>query len=332
MFLFGKSKLNKKQMLEMGKKAIETEIAGLNSILLKSIDEKFCKFVDIILDTKGKIIFSAIGKPGYIAQKSAATFASTGTPAFYIHPSEASHGDLGMITKNDIVVILSNSGGSSELNDIISYAKRIGIKVVGITRREKSVVAESSDLAIVLENCAQTNPVNSPTTDIIMFLSYLDAVATVLIGARNFTNNEYKNFHPGGKLGGALIRTDEIMRTGSAIPIIDINKTVPELLEEMNIKQLGCCAITDSNKLVGIVTDGDLRRKTIEYGDIIRKKISDLMTKNPKYILSNTLAIEAVPLMTTDDRYRQVLLVLDEKKKKIVGILHIQDLFKARLI
>ena len=167
MFLFGKSKLNKKQMLEMGKKAIETEIAGLNSILLKSIDEKFCKFVDIILDTKGKIIFSAIGKPGYIAQKSAATFASTGTPAFYIHPSEASHGDLGMITKNDIVVILSNSGGSSELNDIISYAKRIGIKVVGITRREKSVVAEYSDLAIVLENCAQTNPVNSPTTDII---------------------------------------------------------------------------------------------------------------------------------------------------------------------
>jgi arabinose-5-phosphate isomerase len=273
-----------------------------------------------------------VGKPGYVARKTAASLISTGTPAFFIHPTEASHGDLGMITKNDIVILLSNSGGSVELNDIIAYAKRIGIKLISITRKAKSFIAESSDLSIVLENCPQTNSINSPTTDTIMFQAYLDAIVTVLIEQRKFDNAKFKMFHPGGKIGSSLIRIEDIMRVGSSVPMVGINKTVPDLLDEMDEKAIGCCVVVDySERLVGIVTDGDLRRKTIKYGDITKKSIEDLMTRSPKFVKPKTLAVEAVALMTEKNQYIQALVVANDSQK-VVGIVHIQDLFKARVI
>jgi arabinose-5-phosphate isomerase len=331
-FNFIHSSNRDKDIIESGKKAIEMEINGLQSILIKSIDNKFVELIDTILKIKGRVFLSGVGKPSYIAMKTAAGLSSTGTPAFFIHPGEASHGDLGMITKNDIVVLLSNSGGSVELNDIIAYSKRIGIKLVSITRKAESFVAQSSDLPIVLECCPQTNPVGSPTTDTIMFQSYLDAVLTVLIELKKFDNLKFKAFHPGGKLGSALIKVKEIMRTDSFIPLINVRKTVPELLEEMDNKALGCCVVVDgSNRLLGIVTDGDLRRKTIEYGDITKKTIENIMTKTPKSIKPTALAVEAVATMTERDRYRQVLIVVDDNNK-VVGVLHIQDLFKARVV
>ncbi|MDR2760275.1 MAG: KpsF/GutQ family sugar-phosphate isomerase [Rickettsiales bacterium] len=323
---------NSRDILESGRKAIEAEINGLRSILEKSIDYSFVELINTILKTKGRVFLSGVGKPGYVAQKSAASFTSTGTPAFFLHPTEASHGDLGMVTKNDIVILLSNSGGSVELNDIIAYTKRIGIKLIGITRRAKSFLAESSDLSIVLENCPQTNQINSPTTDTIMFQAYLDAALTVLIEQKKFDNVKFKIFHPGGKIGSSLIKIEDIMRVGGSVPIVSVNKTVPELLEEMNEKSIGCCVIIDhSEKLAGIVTDGDLRKKTIEYGDITKKSIEDLMTKTPKFVRPKTLAVEAVALMTEKSQYIQVLVVVNDNQK-VAGIIHIQDLFRARVI
>ncbi len=324
--------LAKKEILEIGKKAIETEILGLNSLVEKSIDDNFYKLVTDILSIKGRVLLSAVGKPGYIARKAAASLSSTGTPSLFIHPTEASHGDLGMITKDDMVILLSNSGNSSELNDIIAYCKRFLINLVGITRNQESFLAKSSDLSIVLENMPQTNDINSPTTDTMMFMAYLDAVTTTLIKTRNFNIDNFKNFHPGGKLGAYMIKVSDIMRTDSSIPKINTNKTVPEALNEMTLKGVGAVIITDNeDKLIGIISDGDLRRKTLEYNNILEKKIEEIMTKLPKYIDNNKLAVEAVALMTEKERYIQVLPVVDNNMK-IVGILHIQDLFKARII
>ncbi len=324
--------LAKKEILEIGKKAIETEILGLSSLVEKSIDDNFYKLVTDILSIKGRVLLSAVGKPGYIARKAAASLSSTGTPSLFIHPTEASHGDLGMITKDDMVILLSNSGNSSELNDIIAYCKRFLINLVGITRNQESFLAKSSDLSIVLENMPQTNDINSPTTDTMMFMAYLDAVITTLIKTRNFNIDNFKNFHPGGKLGAYMIKVSDIMRTDSSIPKINTNKTVPEALNEMTLKGVGAVIITDNeDKLIGIISDGDLRRKTLEYNNILEKKIEEIMTKLPKYIDNNKLAVEAVALMTEKERYIQVLPVVDNNMK-IVGILHIQDLFKARII
>ena len=322
---------NKQKVIDSGRESIKIEINGIKTLIDKSIDDNFVLLVDMILNVKGRVFLSAVGKPGYIARKVAATFASTGTPAFFIHPDEASHGDLGMITKDDMVILLSNSGGSVELNDIIAYCKRLSIKLVGITRKQDSFLAKSVDLPIILENAPQTNCVNSPTTDIIMFLAYLDAIATVLIELKGFNNEKYKMFHPGGKLGASLIKTKEIMRTDYKIPLVDINNTMEQAINEMNNKAVGAVCVVENNKLIGIISDGDLRRKTIEYKNIIDKNIIDIMTKHPVYLYEDSLAIEAVNLMTEKDRYMQVLPIVN-KSLNVVGILHIQDLFKAKII
>ncbi len=323
--------INKKKALECGKESINTEIEGIKT-LIDSIDDNFIKVIDWILGIKGRVFLSAVGKPSYIARKAAATFASTGTPAFFIHPDEASHGDLGMITKDDLVILLSNSGGSTELNDIIAYCKRFNIKLIGITRKVDSFLAKSADLPIILKDMPQTNPVNSPTTDIIMFLAYLDAITTVLIELKGFNNEKFKIFHPGGKLGASMIKINDIMRVENSIPIINIEKKVKEALDEMDKKGIGAVCIVDkNNKLMGIISDGDIRRKTLEYGDITIKSIYDIMTKSPKSINKNNLAVEAVGIMAEKEKYIQVLPVVNDENS-VVGIVHIQDLFKSRII
>ena len=324
--------LIKNEIFDIAKEAIQIEIDGLKSLIEHSINDNFFELISDIISTKGRVLLSAVGKPGYIARKVAASLSSTGTPAFFIHPTEASHGDLGMITKDDMVILLSNSGNSNELNDIIAYCKRFAIRLVGITRNQNSFLAKSSDLAIILENVKQTNNINSPTTDTIMFMSYLDAVTTVLINVKNFNIDNFKNFHPGGKLGAYMIKVSDIMRTNTSIPKININKNITEAIEEMSFKGVGAVIIVDNDdNILGIISDGDLRRKTLEYGNILNKKIEDIMTNSPKFINNSKLAVEAVALMTEKERYIQALPVVDDNMK-IVGILHIQDLFKARII
>ncbi|MDR2777583.1 MAG: KpsF/GutQ family sugar-phosphate isomerase [Rickettsiales bacterium] len=316
----------------MGKKSVEVEIDGIRTIADQSMDDRFVDLIDMILKTKGRVFLSAIGKPSYVARKAAASLASTGTPSFFIHPVEASHGDMGMITRSDMVILVSNSGGSTELNDIVAYCKRFDIRLVCLTRQKDSFLAESADMAIVLQNAPQTNAINSPTTDTIMFMAYLDAVVTVLIDLRKFNSENFRAFHPGGKLGARLIRVKDVMRTSATIPLINVNRSVSEALYEMNLKGVGAVGILDNDsKLIGVISDGDLRRKTLEYGNIMVKSIVDLMTPDPKFIFEDRLAVEALANMTEKERYIQVLFVVNEALEAI-GIIHIQDLFRAGVI
>ncbi len=325
--------------IEDGKHSLNVEIRGLQSILNNSIDENFENLVKKIFNSKGRIVFSGVGKPGYLARRVAATFSSTGTPALFVHADEASHGDLGMITKKDIVILLSNSGGTKELNDIIAYCKRFDIFLIGITRNPNSFLAQAANMPIVLEAVEQTNIVNSPTTSEIMFLAYLDAVATALINAKKFDKDKFKIFHPGGKLGSALLKVKEIMHKGDNIPLAYENDKMEKIINIMVEKPLGCVGILNKNdSLVGIITDGDFKRKIIEHGNLMNKKISEIMTPDPITINREAFALDAVSIMEKgvgeNNNYIQVLLVVEEEDniKKVVGLVHIQDCLRAGVI
>lgn len=325
--------------IEDGKHSLSVEIKGLTSVLENSINSTFEKVVKTILNTKGRIILSGVGKPGYLARRVAATFSSTGTPALFVHADEASHGDLGMITEKDTVILLSNSGSTKELNDIIAYCKRFDITLIGITRNPNSFLAQAANIAVVLENIEQTNIVDSPTTSEIMILAYLDAVATALINAKHFNKDNFKVFHPGGKLGSTLLKVKELMHKGDELPLAHENDSIEKVINIMIEKPLGCVAVLDKNdSLVGIITDGDFKRKIIQYKDLMSKKIVDIMTPNPITINKDAFALDAVKMMKRgvgeNNNYIQVLLVVEETEniKKVVGLIHIQDCLKAGVI
>lgn len=325
--------------IEDGKHSLSVEIKGLTSVLENSINSTFEKVVKTILNTKGRIILSGVGKPGYLARRVAATFSSTGTPALFVHADEASHGDLGMITEKDTVILLSNSGSTKELNDIIAYCKRFDITLIGITRNPNSFLAQAANIAVVLENIEQTNIVDSPTTSEIMILAYLDAVATALINAKHFNKDNFKIFHPGGKLGSTLLKVKELMHKGDELPLAHENDSIEKVINIMIEKPLGCVAVLDKNdSLVGIITDGDFKRKIIQYKDLMSKKIVDIMTPNPITIDKDAFALDAVKMMKRgvgeNNNYIQVLLVVEEVEniKKVVGLIHIQDCLKAGVI
>ncbi len=324
---------------EYGEHSIRTELKGLQSVLDNSINDTFEKVVKTILKTDGKVILSGVGKPSYLAHRVAATLASTGTPAYYVHANEASHGDLGMISKNDTVILLSNSGGSKEINDIIAYCKRFDITLIGITRNPQSFLAQAATIPVVLENVEQTNAVNSPTTSEIMMLAYLDAVATALINAKHFGKDDYKIFHPGGKLGSALLKVEEIMHRGNELPLVHENDSMESIINTMIEKPLGCVGILDKNdSLIGIITDGDFKRKIIQYGDLMKMKITDIMTRDPITINKEAFALDAVKIMQKgvgkDNNYIQVLFVTEDYEdiRKVVGLIHIQDCLRAGVI
>lgn len=325
--------------IEDGKHSLSIEIKGLTSVLENSINSTFEKVVKTILNTKGRIILSGVGKPGYLARRVAATFSSTGTPALFVHADEASHGDLGMITEKDTVILLSNSGSTKELNDIIAYCKRFDITLIGITRNPNSFLAQAANIAVVLENIEQTNIVDSPTTSEIMILSYLDAVATALINAKHFNKDNFKVFHPGGKLGSTLLKVKELMHKDDELPIAHENDSIEKVINIMIEKPLGCVAVLDKNdSLVGIITDGDFKRKIIQYKDLMSKKIVDIMTPNPITINKDAFALDAVKMMKRgvgeNNNYIQVLLVVEEVEniKKVIGLIHIQDCLRAGVI
>ena len=325
--------------IEDGKHSLSIEIKGLTSVLENSINSTFEKVVKTILNTKGRIILSGVGKPGYLARRVAATFSSTGTPALFVHADEASHGDLGMITEKDTVILLSNSGSTKELNDIIAYCKRFDIMLIGITRNPNSFLAQAANIAVVLENIEQTNIVDSPTTSEIMILAYLDAVATALINAKHFNKDNFKVFHPGGKLGSTLLKVKELMHKDDELPIAHENDSIEKVINIMIEKPLGCVAVLDKNdSLVGIITDGDFKRKIIQYKDLMSKKIVDIMTPNPITINKDAFALDAVKMMKRgvgeNNNYIQVLLVVEEVEniKKVIGLIHIQDCLRAGVI
>lgn len=315
-----------KQYIESAIKAINFEIEGLKS-LLNCFNDNYVRAIELILSCKGRVILSGMGKSGHIANKIAATLASTGTPAFSIHPGEASHGDLGMITVDDVVILLSNSGETKELRDIIFYCKRFSIPMIGIVRRAESELANNADVPLVLPKSPEATEIDAPTTSTTMMLALGDAIAVSLIDAKGFTASGFGTFHPGGKLGSNFIHVEQLMRKENQIPLVDQNTKMSQVLLEMTSKHLGCTGVVDeNNNLTGIITDGDLRRHiTNNFLDMAAKEI---MTKNPLTIHAQMLAVEAIAIMNK----KAITSLFVVKNKQVVGILHIHDCLKAGIV
>lgn len=312
--------------IKIASQVIDTEIQGLEGIK-ENFNEVFIKLIDTILNMKGRVILSGMGKSGHIANKIASTLASTGTPAFCIHPGEASHGDLGMISKDDIVILLSNSGETKELMDIINHCKRFNITLVGLVRRFTSVLMETADIGIVLPEVKEASSINAPTTSTTMMLAFGDAVAVTLAETKGFTKEDFGVFHPGGKLGNQFLRVDSVMRKGNDLPVVPEDELMSNVIVKITNKAMGCaCVVNKEGHLTGIITDGDLRR--FMDNNILDKKAKDIMKNSPKTISPNALAVEVVNLMT---EYK-ITTIFAVQDKAPVGAVHIHDCFKVGLI
>ena len=308
---------------ESGKRVLESEIAGLRA-LEQVLDKPFDDVVEIILGTRGRLIVSGMGKSGHIARKIAATFASTGTPAYFVHPGEASHGDLGMITELDALLLLSNSGETAELQDMIAYAKRFSIPLMAMVRRKTSMLVEASDVALVLPDVPEASPINAPTTSTTMMLALGDALAVAVLERRGFTPEDFHTLHPGGKLGKAFIHVKNLMHGEDAVPLVGKDEAMSKVLITITTKAFGCAGVVDEKgQLLGIITDGDLRRHMAP--DLLNKRAGEVMTLKPATVTPTTLAAEALGVMNS--KSITSLLVVDAGKP--VGILHIHDCLRA---
>jgi len=312
--------------IAIARRVIEQEMQGL-STLSNRIDNQFNIAIDLIFSLSGRVMLCGIGKSGHIARKIAATLASTGTPAAFVHASEASHGDMGMITDKDVVLLLSNSGESGELNNIVEYCKRFAIPIIGITSNPNSTLAKASYVNLVLPKISEASDIDAPTTSTTMMLALGDAMAVVLHEGRGFTKADFKVFHPGGKLGAKLLRVADIMHVGEALPIVHEEVQMIDAVLEITKKRLGYVGIINTEfNLVGVFTDGDLRRHLS--CDLKTTAISEVMTKSPLITVNqNNLASEALGIM---NRKAITALFVTEANKPI-GIIHMHDILRARV-
>ena len=324
-------KISPDKLKALGKAVIETEQAAL-SALTKRVDNKFVDACNIILDCNGRTVVTGMGKSGHIANKIAATLASTGTPAFFVHPGEASHGDLGMITSDDVVIALSNSGETDEIIALLPVIKRLDTPLITLTGNPDSTLAKTSSVNIDVSVKKEACPLGlAPTSSTTATLAMGDAMAIALLESRGFSENDFALSHPGGTLGRRLLlRVDDIMHTGKEIPKVVENATLSEALVEMSEKGLGVTTIVNKDNVVlGIFTDGDLRRALDSGADFKNCNVKDVMTKNGKQIIVNSLAASALALMET---HRINALVVVDEKNKLCGILNMHDLLRARVI
>jgi arabinose-5-phosphate isomerase len=278
--------------------------------------------------TGGRVIVSGMGKSGHIARKIAATMASTGTPSQFVHPAEASHGDLGMITESDAVICLSNSGETPELNDLVAHAKRFEIPLIAIIGRADSTLAQAADIALILPKAPEACPLGlAPTTSTTMMLALGDALAVALLERRGFTAEDFQVLHPGGKLGKALIKVSDIMHTGEEVPLVPLGTGMRDAILVMTAKTFGCVGIADrAGKLTGVITDGDLRRHID--GDLFAQTVDQVMTRAPKTIRPNALAAEALGRMKAS----KVTALFVVAEGRPLGILRIHDILRAGVV
>jgi arabinose-5-phosphate isomerase len=297
----------------------------------EGLDGGFSRAVDTLLAVQGRVIVSGMGKSGHIGRKIAATLASTGTPAQFVHPAEASHGDLGMLTRQDALIVLSWRGETAELSDLVTYAKRFRIPLIGMASDADSTLLQAADVALVMPRVREACPMGlAPTTSTTVMLVLGDALAVALMERRGFSADQYRELHPGGSLGRALIRVSDLMHKGGEIPLVDDTTSMQRVLIAMAEHRFGCVGVTDrKGALAGIITDGDLRRHMGR--ELLDRKASEVMTKSPKIARPDQLAAEALALM--NEKKITQLFVLDpaDKTKKPVGILHIHDCLRAGL-
>lgn len=310
--------------LATGRKVITIEAEGLTA-LAAGLDESFARAVETILKAKGRVIVSGMGKSGHIARKIAATFASTGTPAQFVHPAEASHGDLGMVTRDDVALMLSNSGETPELADMIAHTRRFSIPLIGVASRPDSTLLRQSDVALVLPQAPEACGSGVvPTTSTTMTLALGDAIAVALMEHRRFTPEMFRTFHPGGKLGAKLSKVSDLMHTD--MPLVSETTPMSEALLEISRKGFGVVGVTDAQgDLVGIITDGDLRR---HMAGLLEHSAAEVMTRNPRTITPGVLAEAAVAVM--NECKITCLFAVDGRRP--VGILHIHDCLRAGVV
>ncbi|MAJ91877.1 MAG: D-arabinose 5-phosphate isomerase [Legionellales bacterium] len=323
--------MSSEKLKALAKAVIKTEQAAL-SALVDRIDNKFVDACNIILECDGRVVVTGMGKSGHIANKIAATLASTGTPAFFVHPGEASHGDLGMITSMDVVIALSNSGETDEIVELLPVIKRLDINLITLTGNPKSTLAKTSNVNIDVSIENEACPLGlAPTSSTTAALAMGDAISIALLEKRGFDEDDFALSHPGGTLGKRLLlRVDDIMHIENEIPKVLQDATLGDALIEMSAKGLGVTAIVNkNNKFLGIFTDGDLRRVIDSGIDFKFSKIKDVMTKNAKRITGDALAASALALM---ESYSINALVVVDKKEKLCGILNMHDLLRARVI
>ena len=321
---------NSNQIKDLAQKVLNIESEEILQAS-KNISNDFTNAVNEILNCTGRIVLSGMGKSGHIARKIASTFASTGTPAFFMHPGEASHGDLGMITENDIVIFFSNSGQSDELVSIFPTIKRIGAKIIGISGNANSELANESDIHISTAVSKEACPLGlAPTASTTVSLALGDALAICVLDLREFTAEDFAKSHPGGNLGkNLLVKVKDIMRTGENIPSITIKSSLKDAIEEISNKKVGFTGIvSDKNQLMGILTDGDLRRALLNNKNI-NSSIEECMTKNPITLKGTEMAIEAVNIM---DKSKINCFLITDENQKVIGMLNLNDLFASKVI
>lgn len=316
--------MSSERILAAGRRVIDEEAAALTA-LSGNLGEAFIKAVNALATAKGRVVVTGMGKSGHVARKIAATLASTGTPAIYIHPGEASHGDLGMITADDFIIALSRSGETSELGDLIAHARAQGLTLLAITTQAASTLATTASIALILpdvaEACAATG---APTTSTTMMLALGDALAVALLERKGFTAEDFKRFHPGGQLGAMLRTVGDLMHVGREMPLVASGTSLPEALEEMSAKGFGCLGITGQDgTLIGILTDGDVRRMMAR-GDRA-ETIDQAMMASPITLTPDTRASIALALMNT----RRITQLFVLENGKLAGIVHMHDFLRA---
>lgn len=318
---------NPVSLVAAAKRALRIEYAGLEK-LIDSLDgdpgAAFVQAFELIRSTRGRVILSGVGKSGHIARKIAATLASTGTPALFVHAAETSHGDLGMITAEDVLLVLSTSGETEDLRNLLRYAQRFGIPLIAMTTREKSTLARAAKVVLPIPAAAEACPIGlAPTTSTTLQLALGDALAIALLEAKGFDAKQFREFHPGGKLGASLTYVSEIMHTGERMPLCERNVAMSQALLVMTEKSFGCLGIiSPDGSLCGIITDGDLRRHM--RSDLLDLHAYDIMTPEPKVIAPDLFASDALSLMNT--KKITSLFVVDADRP--VGIVHIHDLLR----
>ena len=315
-----------REAIEDGKTVICAEADALR-VMADGLDSRFADAVQMILGTEGRLVVAGIGKSGHVGRKIAATFASTGTPSYFVHAAEASHGDMGMIVGDDTCLLLSKSGETTELGDLISYTRRFGIRLISITGNPESTLAQKSDIALILPNVPEVCAIGmAPTTSTTLSLALGDALAVAVMRQKGFDPANFHLFHPGGKLGAQFLRVGELMYQGDALPLVTEDEAMSNVLMQMTGSGSGVSIVTCGGKLSGIITDGDLRRNM---DGLMARRAGDVATRNPKTIGPDALVSEAVRMMNGNKI--TVLCVVDEAQQ-VRGMIRLHDCLRAGVI
>ena len=321
--------MNKKKYISLARKSVEIQISELKKIK-KVFNNSFIKAIDLILNCKGKVIFAGIGKSGLIARKISATFSSVGIPSFFCDPAQALHGDMGQIEKKDILIIFSYSGNTQELTNMLKYANRYRIKIIGVASKPNSILLKASDIKIILPKVRESDLTGMvPTSSTSITLLFGDCLATTVMYQKKFSKEKFKVFHPGGNIGTSLLLAKDIMVIGKKMPVINHDKSFKEALKIMNQKKLGIVVILKNRFIKGLVTDGDLRRELKNFSN--KKNLNEFMTKNPLVVNENMPATKALAIMN-EKKITSLLIVSDKDYKKankvLKGIIHIHFLLQ----